>query len=36
VEESREAALWCADAKDAEDVQARLRDIMGSLLPQVF
>ena len=36
IEESRDAALWCAAAKDAHDVQARLRDIMGSLLPKVF
>ena len=36
VEESRAAAQWCAAAKDAQDVQARLRDIMGSLFPQVF
>jgi phosphotransferase system enzyme I (PtsI) len=36
VEESRDAAAWCAAAKDAHDVQGRLRDIMGSLLPQVY
>jgi phosphotransferase system enzyme I (PtsI) len=36
VEQSRDAAEWCAAAKDAQDVQARLRDVMGSLLPQVF
>lgn len=36
VEESREAADWCAAARDVHDVQARLRDIMGSLLPRVF
>lgn len=36
VEESREAADWCAAARDVKDVQARLRDIMGSLLPSVF
>ena len=36
VEESRDAAEWCAAATDAHDVQGRLRDIMGSLLPQVF
>lgn len=35
VEESREAAAWCAAARDAQDVQARLREILGSLLPQV-
>jgi phosphoenolpyruvate-protein phosphotransferase (PTS system enzyme I) len=36
VEESREAAEWCAAARDVQDVQSRLRDIMGSLLPRVF
>jgi phosphotransferase system enzyme I (PtsI) len=36
VEESRDAADWCSAARDAQDVQARMRDIMGSLLPQVF
>lgn len=34
VEESRDAAQWCLSARDAADVQARLRDILGSLLPQ--
>lgn len=36
VEESREAAEWCAAARDVHEVQGRLRDIMGSLLPRVF
>lgn len=36
VEQSREAAEWCSAARDAQDVQARLRDIVGSLLPQVI
>lgn len=36
VEESREAAERCLEAKDAQDVQARLRDIVGSLLPQTL
>jgi phosphotransferase system enzyme I (PtsI) len=36
VEESRDAARLCLEARDAQDVQARLRDVMGELLPQVF
>jgi len=36
MEESRDAALWCAAAKDAHEVRARMRDIMGSLLPRVL
>jgi phosphotransferase system enzyme I (PtsI) len=36
VEQSRDAAQWCVAAKDAHEVQARLRDVMGSLMPQVF
>ena len=36
VEKSREAAEWCSEAKDAHEVQGRMRDIMGTLFPQVF
>ena len=36
VEESREAAQWCAAARDGEDVQARLRDIMGTLVSRML
>lgn len=36
VEQSREAADWCGKAKDAQDVQGRLRDIVGALFPQVY
>jgi phosphotransferase system enzyme I (PtsI) len=36
VEESRDAAQWCAAARDGEDVQARLRDITGSLVSRML
>ncbi len=36
VEQSREAAAWCTEARDAAEVQARLRDVVGELLPALF
>ena len=36
VEESREAANWCAEARETEEVQERLREVFSDLIRPVF